>query len=358
MSLDLKRCSFCCMDGSAKELTLDENGRCNFCEIAQKELAWAESIKPNFQKLYEKIKKDGRKGKYDVLVGMSGGADSSTVLHEIVSIGLRPLAFSIDNGWNTPQSDENIMRLVESLKVPFFRYTIDYKKFFELQGAFLKAGLINAEIPTDHVLMASTYEIAAQYGIKWVASGGNTATESIMPPSWSFNARDLTHIKDVYKWATGGRLDGGKGKYKVPLCGIWLWNYYRWVKGIKIFYPLDYLGYHRANAIKNLEEKYGWIDYVEKHCESTFTKWYQNFYLFEKFSIDKRKAHLSSMINSGQIARSQALQELLKSPEYPKIGLEAKVMTYPKRSHDYFKKDKWYGRIAKVCRFLNLRTHY
>ena len=338
------------MDGSSEEFVLDENGVCNFCHIAQKELAWAESIKPNFKELFKNIKKSGKK--YDCLIGLSGGADSSTALVEIVSLGLKPLAFSVDNYWNTPESDDNIMHLVEKLKVPFFRYTIDRKKFLEIQTAFLKAGLINAEIPTDHILMAASYEMASEYGIKYIISGGNVATESVMPPSWSYTARDLVHIKDVYRWATGKKLDGGRGKYKVPLCGLWKYNYWKWVKGIKTVYILDYLGYHRADSIKMLEDKYGWLNYGDKHEESTFTKWFQNFYLFEKFGIDKRKAHLSAMINSGQITRKEALNELLKSPEYPRLGIEAKVMSYPKRSHDEFVQDKWYNRISKAVKFL------
>lgn len=286
------------------------------------------------------------KTEYDCLIGISGGIDSSSVLHHAVKLGLRPLCFSVDNGWNDPKADENIMRLVETLKVPFFRYTIDLKKFKELQAAFLKAGLINAEIPTDHVLMATTYEMAKDYKINWVLSGGNVIGESIMPASWSYNARDLTHIKDVYKKVTGKKLEG------LPVCSIWKWNKYKWVNRIKIFYPLDYLKYNRAESIKMLEKEYGWVDYHAKHEESVFTKWFQNFYLYEKFSIDKRKAHLSSLINSGQMTRSEALEVLAHQPIYPQLGFENQVMNYPRGKHEDYKQDKWYNRISKVVKFL------
>src|SRR3990167_8370686 len=174
MGNKLTFCSRCVMDGSAKELVLDEKGVCNFCYQAQKALLNMELEKKNLDKLIKRIKKDGEGKLYDCLVGLSGGLDSSTALHYAVKNGLRPLCFSIDNGWNNPLADENIMRLVETLRVPFFRYTIDILKFRELQGAFIKAGQVNIEVPTDHILMASTYEMARKHKIKWIISGWNT----------------------------------------------------------------------------------------------------------------------------------------------------------------------------------------
>lgn len=340
--MELKFCSQCVMDGSAPELVLDEKGVCNFCHIAQRELKMAKMEKRHLVDRLFKIKDDGKE--YDCLIGLSGGVDSSTLLHHAVKMGLRPLCYSIDNGWNDPKADENIMRLVETLKVPFYRYTIDLEKFRELQDAFMKAGLINIEIPTDHILMASGYELAAKYKIKWILSGGNVATESIMPVSWGHNARDLTHIKDVYRKMTAKVLKG------LPLCSLLKWNWYRWVKGIKIFYLLDYMDYNRQESIKLLEKEYGYKPYGEKHCESVFTSWFQNYYLFDKFGIDKRKAHYSSLINSGQMTREQAVGLLEQRPVYPELGLERKVMMYPKRKHEDFKIDKWYGRIAKFVK--------
>ncbi|MEQ1846345.1 MAG: N-acetyl sugar amidotransferase, partial [Nitrospira sp.] len=152
------------MDKSAEEITFDENGVCNFCHQAQRALNEIALDRPNLPKIIERIKKDGRGRKYDVLMGLSGGVDSSTALIHAVGLGLRPLCFTVDNGWNDPKADENIMRLVEGLRVPFYRYNIDHKKFKILQSAFIKAGLPNLEIPTDHILMAVTYEMAAQYG--------------------------------------------------------------------------------------------------------------------------------------------------------------------------------------------------
>jgi N-acetyl sugar amidotransferase len=334
------------MDGSSVELALDKNGVCNFCHIAQKSLREIEAEKVNLPKVIEKIKEAGKSKKYDVLIGLSGGVDSSFTLLKAVELGLRPLCFSIDNGWNDPKADENIMRLVEGLKVPFYRYTIDINKFRKLQAAFIKAGLVNIEIPTDHILMAASYEMAEKYGIKYILSGGNVATESIMPPSWSYTARDLVHIKDVYKKMMGENLEG------LPLCSLLKLNYYKWIKGIKTVYLLDYLSYNRNQAIKELQDRFGYTPYGEKHCESTFTAWFQNFYLYQKWGIDKRKAHLSSEINSGQMTQSEAKEILAHQPVYPHLGLEWKI-NYPKHSHYDFKTDEWlYSAISKVVRLI------
>lgn len=334
-------CTKCVMDLSAREITFDENGVCNFCRQAEAELRLLPK-KGDYCVLPE-IK---GKGQYDCIIGLSGGVDSSYLLVRAVKMGLRPLCFSVDNGWNEPKADENIMRLVEGLKVPFYRYTINLDKFKELQAAFMKAGVKNLEIPTDHILMATTLEMADKYGIKWILSGGNVATESIMPASWGYNARDLTHIKDIFKKMMGKRLSG------LPVCSIWKWNYYRWVKRIKTLYLLDYLDYNREEAIKELTEKYGYKTYGEKHNESIFTIWFQSFYLFEKFGIDKRKAHYSSLINSGQMTREEALELLQQAPVYPELGIEKKVLGYPRQEHEEFKMDKWYGRISKFVRLF------
>ena len=340
-------CRRCVMDKSAKEIIFDENGVCNFCHIAQRELALAREQKKDLPKIVEKIKKAGRKKKYDVLIGLSGGVDSSFALYSAVQLGIRPLAYSIDNHWNTKESDENIMRLVETLKVPFYRYTIDQKKFLDVQSAFLKAGLINAEIPTDHILLASIYEMARNENIKWIISGGNAATESIMPLSWSYPARDLVHIKDVYRKMTHKELMG------IPMCSLWQFNVYKWWHRIKMFYLLDYIEYDRAEAVKILQEKVGYRPYGEKHEESVFTQWFQSFYLFEKFGIDKRKAHFSALINSDQMTRKEALERLGECPVYPKMGIEQKVMAYPKRHHKEFATDiKMWTFLCSVIKIL------
>lgn len=334
------------MDSSAKEITFDENGICNFCKNAEKELEKVDTRE--WGDIYLDIIRQN--GKYNCIIGLSGGIDSSTALYKLMEKGLiRPLCFSIDNGWNDPIADENIMRLVEGLKVPFFRYTIDLAKFKELQAAFLRAGVINAEIPSDHIIVATAYEMAAKYGIKYIISGGNLASESIMPYSWSYPARDLRHIKAIYKKFTGKRLKG------LPMMSLLKFNYYKWVKGIKVINVLDWMDYNREESIKLLNQKFGWKNYGDKHEESIWTKWFQNFYLFEKFGIDKRKAHYSSLIVSGQMTRQEAMAKLQTNPIYPKLGIEDRIMKYEKHDyHDYPTDEKLFNlisRIVKLCRF-------
>jgi hypothetical protein len=325
------------MDTTAKEITFDEEGVCSFCHQAQKALKEKGGVMPNMK----------GKGKYDVLIGLSGGIDSSYALTKIIALGLRPLCFSVDNGWNDPKADENIMRLVEGLRVPFFRYTIDTDKFKDLQSAFLRAGVKNVEIPSDHIIVATAYDMADKYNIKWIVSGGNVATESIMSPSWGYNARDLVHIKDIYKKMTGKRLKG------LPTMSLLKFNYYQWIRGIKVINLLDYFHYDRADAIKQLEKQFGYKDYGEKHEESVWTKWFQNWYLFEKWGIDKRKAHYSSLINSGQMTREEASFKLQANPIYPEMGIEAKVLKYPKHEYtDYKTDEKLFNFISKVVKFL------
>ena len=333
------------MDTTAEEITFDERGRCNFCKEAER--AYRKVMSPQNGIIREIVNQIKSKGEYDCLIGLSGGVDSSYTLHLIKQLGLRPLCFTIDNGWNSPNADENIMRLVETLKVPFFRYTIDLNKFRELQGVFMRAGVKNLEIPTDHILMAASLEMASKYGIKIIISGGNVATESIMPESWGYQARDLTHIKDVYKKLTGKKLMG------LPVCGLLKWNWYKWIKKIKTVYLLDYVYYNRNEAGNLLSEKYGWKEVGEKHEESDFTKWFQNFYLFQKWGIDKRKAHYSSMIVSGQMTREEAMKRLENNPEYPEFGIEQRVFKYRKHSHYDYKTDEWlFKLISKIIKKL------
>ena len=338
-----EQCERCCMDSTATEFVKTPTG-CYFCDLARKN-------KPDYKAIWDfKLHPERLKTnhpKYDALLGISGGVDSSYCLHLLHSMGIRVLAYSIDNGYNDPKADENMMRLVEGMKVPFYRYTIDLKKFAHLQNAFIKAGVKNIEIPTDHILMASAYELANQYGIKTIISGGNWATESIMPESWGYQPRDLKHIKAIYRRFTGKVLSG------LPLCGLAKFNFYRWVRRIRVVNLLDYFTYNREEAIKLLEEKYGWQAYGEKHGENYFTRWFQNFYLYEKFGIDKRKAYLSSLIVSGQLSREQAVELLSESPIYPQLGIEEKVLKYPKHEYNEYPTDeKLFNFIGKIVKFL------
>lgn len=341
MSLsNLKQCHKCVMDGSASEIILDENNICNFCHQAQK--AINEIDKREWGAIWHDIVK--QKGKYNVIIGLSGGIDSSTALMRIMEKGgIRPLCFSVDNGYNSKIADLNIMKLVEGLKVPFYRYVIDLEKYKDLQVAFLKGGIKNLEVITDHILFAATYEMAVKYGIKYIITGGNVNSESVMPSSWGEDARDLKWIKSIYKKVTGKKLKG------LPMISLWKEQYYRLIKGIKFVSVLNYYDYNKEEAKKELAEKFKYEDYGEKHCENVWTWWFQNYYLFTKWNIDKRKAHFSSLINSGQMTRDEAMFLLTANPIYPALGIEQKVMLYPKKSYDDYPNSAF---IRKIIIFI------
>lgn len=345
-------CTNCVMSSpEAEEITFDERGVCNFCKEFEKKEQERRTAKlvPGLPWVIHKIRESGRGKKYDCLIGLSGGVDSATCLHHLVrEHELRPLCFSVDNGWNTKIADENIMRMVERLRVPFYRYTIDLKEFADLQMAFVRAGVKNLEIPTDHVLMATTYEMANEYGIKYIISGGNLATEGIMPPSYGYNARDLTHIKAIFRKFIGRELKD------LPTISLPKYLYYRFIRGIQIIQPLDFYEYNREESKKLLAEEYGWKDYYAKHEESIYTKWFQNFYLPKKFGIDKRRPHFSSMINSGQMTREQAIEELKKPIMYPELGCEEKVLSYEKHDYKDYPTNEWiWDLMSKI--YANLR---
>lgn len=329
------------MDTTDEEITFNKEGVCNHCLNYDEKEKERQAEKGNLNAVVARIKKDGEGKDYDVLLGVSGGVDSSLCLHYLVQLGLRPLCFSVDNGWNTPEADENIMRLVEGCRVPFYRYTIDLKDFRSLQQAFIRSGTPNIEIPTDHILMATTYELARQYGIKWIISGGNLATESVMPKSWGYNARDLRFIKDV------ARIHGADLGI-LPTISLLGYLYCRFIKKIRIVNLLDYFEYNRKEAVDLLSAQYGYKPYGEKHGESKFTKWFQNNHL-PYFGIIKERAHQSSLVLSGQRTRQEALTKLESSPQpfadVSGVGFSESPLGaigfHLKHTHKDFKNSEW-----------------
>lgn len=356
---ELRQCARCVMTWpEAMEIVFDDKGICNFCYGYAENERKRRSAKlhPGREWTIHKLKKSGEGKKYDCLIGLSGGADSSTCLHYIVKEwNLRPLCFSVDNGWNDKRADENIMRMVEKLKVPFHRYNVDLKEFSDLQVAFVRSGIKNIEIPTDHILMAVGYQLAEDNKIKYIVNGGNLATEGIMPSSYGEDPKDLRMIKAIFKKFQGRRLKN------LPTISLLDYVYYRFFLGIKIIQPLDFYEYRRDEAIKLLEKEYGWKSYGEKHGESLFTRWFQNFYLPVKFGIDKRKPHLSSMINSGQMTKKEAM-EILNTPlQYPELGIEKKVLAYPKILNAYEvypNSQKARNNLSKFYGFLKRHAPY
>jgi len=308
---------------SDPDIVFDDQGICNYCYAAQKKQNQQRIDRENLPWII-----DGLRGK-KCLIGLSGGVDSAYALYILKQHNIDVTAYHFDNGYNTQVADANVMKLVEGMKVPLFRYKIDRDKFNELYQSFIKGGIKNLEAVTDHILFAIAYEMANKEGVKTVISGGNWQGESIMPKHFGEDPRDLYWIKSVYRRVTGSRLRG------LPVIPLWKEQYNRLIKGIKFIPILDHVDYNREKAIALLHDKYGYENPGGKHEESTLTKWFQNVYLYGKYELDKRVPHYSSLIHSGQMTRQEAVAKLKVRPEQVDDPFKVDWMAKPKTYDDY-----------------------
>lgn len=309
-----KICSRCIMDTSDLEITFNEKGQCNHCteffNLAPHYIYNGESSDNELKKIVATIKEAGKNSDYDCMVGVSGGVDSSYVAYITKKLGLRALTFHFDNGWNSQLAVKNIENIVKKLGFDYQTWVVDWEEFRDLQASFLKASVANIETPTDHAFLAASYRLCAKYNIKYILSGSNFATEGILPQSWGYNAKDVKHLKAIHN-------QFGKVPFKTyPLLGFNTEFYYTYLKKIKMIRLLNYVPYDKEAAMKVIQDELGWVYYGGKHYESVFTRFFQAYILPTKFNIDKRIAHLSTLICSGQITREQALNEM-KKPAYP-----------------------------------------
>ena len=298
------------MDESDPLISFDEKGVCNHCK-EYKEKATKKLLPPNhreieFKRIISKIQVEGKGKKYDCILGISGGADSSYMAYISKKNGLRPLIVHFDNGWNSELAVSNIEKVLTKLNFSLNTFVIDWEEFKDLQLAYLKASVIDIEIISDHLISGVLYKLAAENKIKYILSGHNIVTEAILPNSWVHNKQDAINIKDIHK-------KYGKIKLKnYPFFSSVKSKKYINLKGIKIIDILNYIDYNKRKAKQILKDELGWRDYGGKHYESVFTRFFQGYILPTKFNVDKRKAHLSTLICSGQITREEALQELEK----------------------------------------------
>jgi len=301
------------MDTTDPEITFDEKGICNHCrnydERVKNELyERMPDGKEKLEQLVGKIRKSGEGKEYDCVIGVSGGTDSTMVAYLTKQLGLRPLAVHVDNGWNTELAVSNIEKTLKTLGIDLSTVVLDWEEFKDLQISFLKASVANCEIPTDHAILATLYRTAAHRGIRYILSGSNLVTEGIIPESWGYDAKDLRHLMAIH------RKFGNVKLKKFPTLRFFDWVNYVLVKGIKFIPILNYVAYGKREARRILGEKIGWKDYGVKHGESVYTRFFQNYILPRKFNFDKRRAHLSTLICSGQMAREEALDEIRKPP--------------------------------------------
>lgn len=310
-----QRCTRCVMDTTDSKITFDENGVCDHCRNFDKNIApyWKpqENRFDELEKLAEQIRKAGRNSEYDCILGLSGGADSSYLAYIAKEVmHLRPLALVVDTGWNLNVAVENIEKIVKGLDLDMYTEVINWKEMADLQLAFFKAGISSQDFPQDHAIFASLYNYAVKHNIKYVLTGSNNATEFIRPPVEWIYMNDLTMAKDIHK------KFGHRELKTFPMCDILTYKvYYRYFKGMKRIYPLDYIVYNKAEAEDLLHEKYGWTKYENKHYENVFTRFFEGYYLPHKFGFDTRKNVLSNQILAGTMTREEALQ-ILEKPSY------------------------------------------
>lgn len=318
-------CTRCVMDNSDPAIRFNEKGECNHCtEFLEKRIhhnyKGAESD-AQFAVLVEEMKAAGKGKKYDCVIGLSGGIDSSYVAYIARQQGLRVLAVHLDNGWNAEEAVQNIRNIAQKLAIDYESYVLDWEEFKDLQLSFLKASVPEAETPTDIAIPAALHKIAAKYGVKHIISGGNFATEGILPPLWHYNAKDTVYLKHIQK------TFGTRKLKKFPLFGFKEEMYYKLVKRMKIVYLLNYVPYDKAAAMELLERELNWKYYGGKHYESRYTGFIQSYYLCKKFNIDYRRATLATQICTGAVTREQALEELSTLPyKDEKVAIEKKYI--------------------------------
>ena len=309
-----QRCTYCVMDTTDPEIRFDEAGRCNHCrsyeQRAAEQLLTGADRERALERIVGEIRRAGRGKEYDCIIGVSGGVDSTYTAYVLAKLGLRPLAVHLDNGWNSEQAVRNIERALAALKIDLFTEVLDWREFRDLQIAFLRASTPDGEIPTDHAIAALLYREAARRGVRYIVDGRNLTTEGILAPSWSQGHGDWKYIRGVQSRFGTRRLR------TFPHFGILELAYYTMVRRLKTVSVLNYVPYVKADVMRVIEQELGWEYYGGKHYESVYTRFFQGYILPQKFGIDKRKAHLSTLICSGQITREQALAELT-APVYP-----------------------------------------
>lgn len=322
-------CTRCVMDTSDPEITFDDQGVCNHCNDFERltKPNWFPNEEGNrkLQLIFEKIRNFGQGRSYDCILGLSGGVDSSYLALKVHEWGLRPLVVHVDAGWNSELAVANIEAIVKYCNYDLYTHVIDWEEMRDLQLAYLRSAISNQDVPQDHAFFANLYHFAVRNDIRYVLSGGNIATESIFPRSWHGSAMDSINLRSIHK--RFGQISL-KSYHTISFFDYYLG--YPLIQNMQVVRPLNYLPYVKEKAIIELQEKIGWRAYGRKHGESLFTKFFQNYYLPVKFGYDKRRPHLSSLIVSGQMSRSDALSKL-EEPLYHPDELESDITFFCKK---------------------------
>lgn len=298
------------MDNSNPGVTFDGNGQCTCCRdaLARKPHEWwpTDEGRGRLNLQIERIKQEMADRPYDVIIGLSGGVDSAYVAHMLRrDFTLRILAIHVDGGWNSEAAVRNIELLVRKLEIDLHTHVVEWHEMRDLQLAYLKASVVNQDVPQDHAFFSALYRLAKKYGQRYFLGGMNFSSESVRIPEGGYPFEDARNLRAIH------RAHGSIALQTFPTVGsleyLWL---ARIRKQIQILRPLNYLPYDKEAAKRELVETYSFVDYGSKHQESRFTKFYQEIYLPARYGFDKRRLHLSALIVSGQMTRDEALQEL------------------------------------------------
>ena len=306
---EIKICSKCVMDETVPGITFDENGICNYCklhDILVNAYPAGEAGNEKLKSIVAEIKSHSRGKTYDCIIGVSGGTDSTYLLHWAKENGLRPLAVHLDNGWDSEIAVANIKKSISALGVDLQTYVIDWEEIKDILRSFLKASYPWADLPTDIAIISSLYKIAAEENIKYVVTGNNFRIEGKQPIDWTYGDGKL--VSSIHKIFGNGRMKS------YPNLTLTRFAYYTLIRKIKIVRPFYYMDFDKKAAQKMLAENYGWVNYGGHHHESLFTRFVIAMWLPKKFNIDKRKVTWSALVREGQMSRNEALAELKELP--------------------------------------------
>lgn len=324
-----QQCVRCVMDTSDPWISFDTNGVCSHCQAYSAyaaQIGTPEERARQMDKMVTHLKEQGKGKSYDCIMGLSGGVDSSYLAwYAVKKLGLRPLVVHVDAGWNSELAISNIQNIVERLGIDLHTLVIDWPEMRDLQRSYFLSGVANLDVPQDHAFIAALSKEARKYGLRDVLNGGNMQTESILPNAWGYDASDATSLLGIHKQF------GTVPLKTYPIYSNWQrMVYYPFILKLRSHRPLELLDYNKEQAKDLLKSELGWRDYGGKHYESTFTKFFQAHYLPEKFGYDKRLAHLSSLIVSGQMSREEALDEL-NAPLYDPKELSEDTLYWTKK---------------------------
>ncbi|NEW60732.1 N-acetyl sugar amidotransferase [Sulfurovum sp. bin170] len=341
----LKRCSRCLYDEETPNISFNGEGICNYCEKDDElrtQFPGGESGREAFEKIVDDIKEHGKNKKYDVIIGVSGGTDSTYMLHIAKEYGLRPLAVHFDNTWNTTVAQQNIKNALKVLDIDLWTYVVNNNEYDDIYRAFFNASTPDLEIPTDIALAAVLNMAADKFGIKYVFEGHSFKTEGMAPLGWIY--MDAKYIDDVH--SQFGKLPM-KTYPNFRFTKQLKWMMFNQIKKIR---PLWYLDYDKSEAKKLITEKYGWQWYGGHHLENRITAFYHTYYLPRKFDIDMRTLGFSGRVRSGQMSREEGLRRMEEIPAFDSELFEMilkrygysleefeKLMLLPKKTYKEYK---------------------